>query len=157
MLVYKLLLAIKCAPYIHICLYTPAYTYIYTHTLICLFTYTYPYPYTPLHTCIHTYTDKDIVIVDDLVQSGGTLYECAVALKEQGSKDVHAYVTHAVFPNNSWRDFCHGQNKGIFTKFWLTNSQPTITSQLPVDDVFEVLDLTPQILLDLDGYTGQNG
>ena len=105
----------------------------------------------------HTYTDKDIVIVDDLVQSVGTLYECAVALKEQGSKNIHAYVTHAVFPNNSWRDFCTGQKKGIFTKFWLTNSQPTITSQLPVDDVFEVLDLTPQILLDLDGYTGQNG
>ncbi len=31
-----------------------------------------------------TPTGRDVVIVDDLVQTGGTLYECAVALKAAG-------------------------------------------------------------------------
>jgi phosphoribosylpyrophosphate synthetase len=92
------------------------------------------------------------VIIDDLVQSGGTLYECAVALKAHGAKSVSAFVAHAVFPNHCWSDFLYNNKKGIFEKFWITNSQPTVTSKLPENDVFEVLDLTPQILADLDGH-----
>ena len=41
---------------------------------------------------------KHVVIVDDLVQSGGTLIECAKQLRKQGARKVSAYVTHVVFP-----------------------------------------------------------
>jgi hypothetical protein len=44
-------------------------------------------------------------MVDDLVQTGNTLLECARVLKEAGALEVSAYVTHAVFPNESWRKF----------------------------------------------------
>lgn len=101
---------------------------------------------------------KDVVIVDDLVQTGGTLYQCACALKAQGARSVSAYVTHAVFPNQSWNKFLqksplNGGQPGpyhIFEKFWVTNSIPTTTAQMPADDVFEVLDILPQFLSDLD-------
>lgn len=99
-----------------------------------------------------------MVIVDDLVQTGGTLYQCACALKDQGASSVSAYVTHAVFPNTSWRKFLRKNSEDankpgpyhIFETFWVTNSVPTTTSQLPADDVFEVLDILPQFLSDLD-------
>ncbi len=39
------------------------------------------------------------VIVDDLVQTGGTLLECAKALRAKGCMGVSCFVTHAVFPN----------------------------------------------------------
>ena len=59
-------------------------------------------------------------------------------------------VVHAVFPNEGWKRFTREGDRGAaFTKFWLTNSNPAVSSSLPVDDIFEVLDLTPQILLDL--------
>jgi phosphoribosylpyrophosphate synthetase len=103
------------------------------------------------------YIGKNIVIVDDLVQTGGTLYECAVALKLHGALSVNAFVAHAVFPNHCWKAFLSGGHKHIFDKFWLTNSQPVVTNLLPAGDIFEVLDLTPQILADLDGYTGSHG
>jgi phosphoribosylpyrophosphate synthetase len=45
------------------------------------------------------------VIVDDLVKSGGTLIQCAKALEAGGAKYVSAYVTHACFPEDSWRKF----------------------------------------------------
>ena len=45
------------------------------------------------------------MIVDDLVQTGGTLYKCGLALKEAGALDVSAFVAHAVFPNMSWKKF----------------------------------------------------
>lgn len=36
------------------------------------------------------------IMVDDIVDSGGTLCNAAAALKEQGAKAVHAYVVHGV-------------------------------------------------------------
>ena len=35
-------------------------------------------------------------LVDDIVDSAGTLCNAAVALMEQGASSVHAYVTHGV-------------------------------------------------------------
>nr|MBO2489893.1 ribose-phosphate pyrophosphokinase [Gammaproteobacteria bacterium] len=40
--------------------------------------------------------DKTCVIIDDLVDTAGTLCHAAAALKEAGAKRVVAYVTHAV-------------------------------------------------------------
>lgn len=40
--------------------------------------------------------DKICILVDDIVDSGGTLCNAASALKEKGAKEVHAYVVHGV-------------------------------------------------------------
>ena len=96
-------------------------------------------------------TGRNVVIVDDLVQSGGTLYECALALKDKGACTVSAFVAHGVFPRNAWMRFASGGDRAVFKKFWVTNSIPTTTKLLD-DDVFEVIDLMPQIVQDLDNY-----
>lgn len=44
---------------------------------------------------------KDIIIIDDLIQTGGTLRETARKLRELWARSVSAYATHGVFPNNS--------------------------------------------------------
>ena len=41
-------------------------------------------------------TDRDCIIVDDIVDSAGTLCNAADALMEQGAKSVSAYITHGV-------------------------------------------------------------
>ena len=40
---------------------------------------------------------RDCVIVDDMIDTGGTLCKAAEALKDRGAKRVFAYATHAVF------------------------------------------------------------
>lgn len=44
---------------------------------------------------------RDCVIVDDMIDTGGTLCKAAEALKERGAKRVFAYATHAVFSGNA--------------------------------------------------------
>lgn len=87
--------------------------------------------------------DRHVVIVDDLVQSGTTLLECAKALKDQGAAKVSCFVTHGVFPKESWRKFV---DNDLIHKFWITDSIPTtcqaVAGQLP----FEVLSLAPLIV-----------
>lgn len=41
--------------------------------------------------------DRDCILVDDMIDTGGTLCKAAAALKERGAKRVFAYATHAVF------------------------------------------------------------
>lgn len=42
-------------------------------------------------------SDRDCILVDDMIDTGGTLCKAAEALKERGAKRVFAYATHAVF------------------------------------------------------------
>jgi ribose-phosphate pyrophosphokinase len=96
---------------------------------------------------------RHVVIVDDLVQTGGTLYETGKVLLDANAKTVSAFVSHAVFPKESWRRFNKGGDRNCFHKFWVTDSIPTVTKQLPIeDDVFEVLELMELIVNDLDHY-----
>jgi hypothetical protein len=92
---------------------------------------------------------QHILIVDDLVQTGGTLFEAAGALKAGGAPLVSAFCAHGVFPNSSWRRFCRGGDRAIFERFWITNSIPTTTDALPADDVFSVIGIMPAVMADL--------
>lgn len=45
--------------------------------------------------------DRDCIIVDDMIDTGGTLCKAAAALKQHGAKRVFAYATHPVFSGNA--------------------------------------------------------
>ncbi|MBY0335775.1 MAG: ribose-phosphate pyrophosphokinase [Acetobacteraceae bacterium] len=44
---------------------------------------------------------RDCLLVDDIVDSGGTLCNAAEALMKNGAKSVGAYITHGVFSGNA--------------------------------------------------------
>jgi ribose-phosphate pyrophosphokinase len=44
---------------------------------------------------------KDCIIVDDMVDSGGTLCKAAKSLIDNGANSVSAYITHGVFSSNA--------------------------------------------------------
>jgi len=92
---------------------------------------------------------KNVLMIDDLVQTGGTLTAAAKALKSYGANEVSAYCTHAVFPNEAWKRYIKGGDRAEFKKFYVTNSIPKVTNRLPKDDCFEVLDILPLISHDL--------
>uniref|UniRef100_M4DTR2 BSD domain-containing protein n=1 Tax=Brassica campestris TaxID=3711 RepID=M4DTR2_BRACM len=68
---------------------------------------------------------RHVVIVDDLVQSGGTLIECQKVLAAHGAAKISAYVTHGIFPKSSWKRFkldTKGDPAEGFSYFWITDS-----------------------------------
>ncbi|KAJ6938914.1 ribose-phosphate pyrophosphokinase 4 [Populus alba x Populus x berolinensis] len=88
-----------------------------------------------------------VVIVDDLVQSGGTLIECQKVLAAHGAAKVSAYVTHGVFPKRSWERFTHKDNgmENAFAYFWITDSCPHTVKAITNKPPFEVLSLAGSI------------
>lgn len=91
---------------------------------------------------------RHVVIVDDLVQSGGTLRECQKVLASHGAAKVSAYVTHAVFPERSYERFMSSNSAGPgdqFAYFWITDSCPHTVKAIGQRPPFEVLSLAGSI------------
>lgn len=88
---------------------------------------------------------RHVVIVDDLVQSGGTLIECQKVLLAHGAAKVSAYATHGVFPNRSWEKFLYKDGQQGFSYFWITDSCPLTVKDVISRAPFEVLSLAGSI------------
>ncbi|AZL15742.1 ribose-phosphate pyrophosphokinase [Rickettsiales endosymbiont of Stachyamoeba lipophora] len=56
---------------------------------------------------------KDCILVDDIVDSAGTLCNAAQALLDQGAKSVNAYATHGVFSQNAHERILNSQLKNL--------------------------------------------
>lgn len=58
---------------------------------------------------------KDLIIIDDLIQTWWTIKETANKLRELWAKSVSAYATHWVFPNDSHISLAENLDKLIVT------------------------------------------
>ncbi len=47
---------------------------------------------------------KDVVLVDDLIDTGGTLAKASIVLKEEGARTVRAICTHPVLSGNAYEN-----------------------------------------------------
>lgn len=82
--------------------------------------------------------DRDILVVDDLTRTGGTLIECAKALKEAGADTVNLVVPHAAFDNQEAVDkLIEAHNQEILFRLYTTDSCPeAIRPLVSLDFVF---------------------
>ncbi len=75
---------------------------------------------------------KTILIIDDILDSGGTLMKAAESLKKVGAKEIYAYVTHGLFTEGFDR------LKPYFEKIFVSN-----TRKIPFsDEKLEIIDIT---------------
>jgi len=67
--------------------------------------------------------DKNCVIVDDIIDSGGTIVNASKALKEKGAKNVYVYITHAVLSGEAIHKIEKSQIKKLITTDTIDNSK----------------------------------
>ena len=67
--------------------------------------------------------NKTCVIVDDIIDSGGTIVNAAKALKNKGAKDIYAYITHAVLSSNAVDKIKKSHVKKLVTTDSIDNSK----------------------------------
>ena len=84
--------------------------------------------------------DKDIVIIDDICDTAGTLAKAAALLKEKGARSVRALVTHPVLSGNAYDNI----NKSVLEELVVCDTIPVkqeLSSKikvLTVADLFAV-------------------
>tara|TARA_Y100000590_G_scaffold39222_1_gene42009 strand:- start:3190 stop:4122 length:933 start_codon:yes stop_codon:yes gene_type:complete len=84
--------------------------------------------------------NKNCVIVDDIIDSGGTIVNAAKALKEKGAKDVYVYITHAVLSGEAVQKLEKSQIKKLITTDTIDNSKKIVRSKK-----IEIISLAPMI------------
>ena len=65
---------------------------------------------------------KNCLLVDDIIDSGGTIVNAAKALKEKGAKDVYVYVTHGVLSGNAVEQINNSKIKKLILTDTIDNS-----------------------------------
>jgi ribose-phosphate pyrophosphokinase len=88
--------------------------------------------------------DKQVLIVDDLTRTGGTLEECRAALVAAGAYAVSAFVTHGAFNEGAWKKLSYAGERDDsehFLDFVTTDSCPIQAEQIRGHKPFKVLSL----------------
>lgn len=78
------------------------------------------------------FAGRPVLLVDDIVSSGGTILVCARTLASAGASAIDAVVTHALFPPELTRTFLEGGLRSIRS----THSVPHPTNAIELDAIF---------------------
>ena len=65
---------------------------------------------------------KTCLIVDDIIDSGGTIVNAAEALTKRGAKEVHVYVTHGVLSGEAVEKIKKSKIKNLVVTDTIDNS-----------------------------------
>jgi len=79
--------------------------------------------------------NKTCIIVDDIIDSGGTIINSAKALKNRGAKEVYTYITHGVLSGDAVKKI----QKSVIKKLIITDS---IDNQIKVNKAKNIEVLT---------------
>jgi len=85
--------------------------------------------------------NQTCVIVDDIIDSGGTIVNAAHALKNKGAKDVYVYITHAVLSGPAIERIEKSNIKKLVTTDTIDNSKKIRKSKK-----IEVISIAPMML-----------
>lgn len=82
--------------------------------------------------------NKNVVVVDDLIDTGSTFVNCAEAMMEKGAKSVHGVCVHPVFSGQALEKI---ENSKALTKLFVTDTIPLKKpcSKIEVVSVAELL------------------
>ncbi len=83
----------------------------------------------------------DVILLDDIADTGGTLRKGAEALREKGAKKIHGMFTHAVLSGNAIENL----KEARFESIVLTNSCPINEEGIKILPNCEILDLSKYI------------
>ena len=69
--------------------------------------------------------DKTCIIVDDIIDSGGTIVNAAKALKARGAKEVYVYITHGVLSGDAVKKIKNSVIKNLVITDTIYNNEKT--------------------------------
>ncbi len=82
------------------------------------------------------------VIIDDLLRSGNTTFECAGILADAGAASIEAYCTHTSFLDRGWERF----DGKLISRYYTTNSIPDAAKALKGNPNAKVFSLALSII-----------
>lgn len=88
---------------------------------------------------------KDVVIVDDMIDTGGTLCKASEILKQQGAKSVNAYCTHGVLSGDALKNISNSALDLLYISD--TVPQNNLPEKIKVIDSVELVSKAVQLII----------
>jgi ribose-phosphate pyrophosphokinase len=85
--------------------------------------------------------DKNVLMVDDMITTAGTMCEAIRILRENGAREIYIAATHAVFAPPAMERLAAAK----FTRLAVTDTIPLGVRCEPIQDRLEVLSIAPLI------------
>jgi ribose-phosphate pyrophosphokinase len=82
--------------------------------------------------------DKNVLVIDDLTESAGTLIEASVQCKTRGAKEVYCAVTHGCFTHIGFERLNKAFEEGIIDRLFVSNSvdfENTMPEHITIVDI----------------------
>ncbi|MBK1859838.1 ribose-phosphate diphosphokinase [Cerasicoccus arenae] len=95
---------------------------------------------------------KDVLLIDDMTETAGTLTAAAELLKENGAKSVRAAVTHGVLNEKGYKRL----QKGVIDELITTNTTPVDPRGLPIT-VLSVAELLGKAIMHIHSNESVSG
>ena len=84
--------------------------------------------------------NKNCIIVDDIIDSGGTIVNAVQALKEKGAKDVYVFITHAVLSGEAVIKIEKSK-----IKKWITTDTIDNSKRIKNSKKIEIISIAPML------------
>lgn len=91
---------------------------------------------------------KDVVIIDDIIDTAGTIKKAAELMKEQGAKSVMAMCTHPVLSGNAYENL----NNSQLDKVIVTDTIPIQKDKCPKIEVLSIAPLFADVIHRITEY-----
>lgn len=86
---------------------------------------------------------KNCIIMDDMIDTGGTLLAGCEVLKKKGAKNIIAGATHALFSKDAPKKFNDAAKKKVFSSLYVSNSLDSVydlkIKNLKIVDISDLL------------------
>ncbi|MCV3743416.1 ribose-phosphate pyrophosphokinase [Ureaplasma sp. ES3154-GEN] len=96
--------------------------------------------------------DKDCVLIDDMIDTGGTILGAAKLVKQQGASSVTIMATHGLFNNNALERIDQAIQAGIVDKVYITD-----TIKNPHYDWLNIVSVAPSLSECIKIYSQNDG
>jgi ribose-phosphate pyrophosphokinase len=86
--------------------------------------------------------NKNCLIFDDIIDTGGTIIQGCKILKEKGAKSIDIVATHGLLNKNCIANFIEANKNGLINKVYITD---TIQREEKLPDFFSVISIAELI------------
>ena len=86
---------------------------------------------------------KNVIIIDDLIDTGSTFVQCAEALKSQGAEKIVGVCTHPVFSGSAMQSIAQSDAISVL---YVSDTIPLLGDH-PKIEVFSVADLFAEAII----------
>lgn len=92
--------------------------------------------------------DRDVILIDDIIDTAGTITRAGQLLKDNGARSVRAFATHAIFSGSAMEKI----DNSVFDEVVVTDTIPLVPNPSKKIHVLSTAELLAEVIKKVENY-----